>query len=124
MAGFGGVMQDHLGNIITAKGGSIGMADSNMAEMVGLLEGLRILKKSGHMGCVIEGDSRTVISWGQGSSRASWRVAHFIQEIWVLVRDTQALLCHIPRSKNVDADCLVKWNVWQPRGLRLIIFQK
>lgn len=62
---YGCVMRYSQGIIIIAKGGPIGVGDSNKAETVGLLESLRIFKSAGYKDCTIEGDSKTAISWGE-----------------------------------------------------------
>lgn len=49
-----------------AKGGPIGISDANYAKFIGLLEGLRMLKYKGFKDYIVEGDSKTVISWGKG----------------------------------------------------------
>lgn len=64
-AGFGCVMRDSQGSILIAKGNSIGWSDANHVELIGLLEGWRMLKHKGYMDCIVEGDSKTVISWGR-----------------------------------------------------------
>lgn len=46
------------------QGEPIGIVDALYVEMMGLLEALHILKKKEFLECSVEGDSRTVISWG------------------------------------------------------------
>lgn len=58
------VMRDCQGNIIGVKGGSIGVCDVIHVETMGLLEGLKLAKSKSVRGCILKGDSLTVISWG------------------------------------------------------------
>lgn len=78
LARYGCVMRDSQGTIITAKGGPIGVGDSNMSESISLLEVLRMLTSMGYKDCMIKGDSMTIISWGKSDMCGSWRLAYFI----------------------------------------------
>lgn len=95
------------------KGGPISIGDSNMTEMIGLLERLRMSKARGHKDCIVEGDSKTAISWGKATTCGSWRLNHFIQEIRDLVMEVQACLRDIPQSQNSTMDLLAKWSAHQ-----------
>lgn len=59
---FGCVMRDCQGNIIGVKGMPIGVCDVILVETVCLLEGLKLAKTKWVNGCILEGDSMTVIS--------------------------------------------------------------
>lgn len=66
LSGYECLMCDSQGSIILAKGGPIGCCDTNHVELIGLLEGLKMLKNKGFYNCIVEGDSKVVISWGRG----------------------------------------------------------
>lgn len=110
---YGCVMCDYQGNILGAKGGLIGVCDVIHAETMGLLEGLRLAKIKGVSGCIIEGDSTTVISWERGNNFGSWRLHHFYAEIKSLINILKAELVHVPRNQNSLADKLAKWSIGQ-----------
>lgn len=55
-------MQDSHGHIFWVKGGPTGNKDAIYAELMGLLEGLILLKNKGIRDCAVEGDSLTVIT--------------------------------------------------------------
>lgn len=86
-AGFGCVVRNHQGSIILAKGDPIGNADAIEVEMIGFLAAFRILKEKNWFKCFVEGDSKTVISWGSGKSKGSWRLNHLICKAKCIVGD-------------------------------------
>lgn len=95
--GYGCVMQYSQGIVMLVKGGLIGRSDATQAELVGLLEGLCMLKMKSFKDCIIEGDPRTVISWGIGKRAGSWRFHHFTCEVRNVIGDLKATLQHVPR---------------------------
>lgn len=72
--GFGCVIRDHRGSILKVVCGPLNVCNSIRAETIGLLFGLRELRKMGILGCIIEGDSEVVIGWGQGKECKAWRM--------------------------------------------------
>jgi len=78
-----------------------------------LLEGLNLAKSKGANGCILEGDSLMVISWGKGLKCGSWRLHHFLAEIKSLTKALNVELIHIPQSQNSLADRIAKWTVGQ-----------
>jgi len=69
-AGYGCLMRDSQGSIISIKGGPLRSCDANRAKLIGFFEGLKMLKSKGFFNCSVEGDSKTAISWGRGIVRA------------------------------------------------------
>lgn len=63
--------------------------------------------------CMVEGDSSTVISGADGKAVGLWQFLHGIWEVRNLMRIVQAVLVHIPHSKNDAAEKLAKWEVGQ-----------
>lgn len=92
-------MRDCQGNIIGARGGPIRFCDAILAETMGLLEGLKLAKSKGVIGCILEGDSMAVKSWGRGKKCDSWRVNHFFAEIRSLINVLNAELVHVPQTQ-------------------------
>lgn len=93
--------------------GPLGIGDAILAKVFGLLESLCMIKSINIYECVVEGDSKTVISWGNGNGGGSWRVNHFICEIRDIMRTFKVVLRHIPRDQNDLADRLAKWSISQ-----------
>lgn len=92
----------------------LGRSDSNHAELVGLLEGLRVIKVKGLNDCIVKGDSRMVISWGVGKTGGFWWLHHVIYcEGMDLIGELHGVLHHILRSQNLLADKLGQWGVEQ-----------
>ena len=60
-AGYNGVCRDSKGAIMYIYYGSIGMEMKNSAELKGLMQGLKIVSKSGWLLVVVEGDSQVIL---------------------------------------------------------------
>lgn len=125
------MVQDHQGSIILTKGSPIAIIDAMEAEMCGFLATFHILKEENWLECFVEGNSQSVISWGSGRSKGSWRLSHLICEAKCIVRDFKVVVSHIPRSQNDLVDMLAKWSVnnpnsfvgdYIPDGLRIFCF--
>lgn len=112
-AAFGCVMHDSQRNIIGVKGGPIGVCGTIHTKTMSLLEGLNLAKGKGATGCILEGDSLTVVSWGRGMKCGSWRLNHFFAEIKSLIKFLDAELVHVPQAQNSLADRIAKWSVGQ-----------
>lgn len=78
---------------------------------MGLLLGLRELKKIGVSNCFVDGDSAILKSWGMGRGDGSWCMAPIIYEIQELVSLMQCFLAYIERRQNELADKLAIWGV-------------
>lgn len=110
-ASYGCIMRDHGGAICLVRGVSLGHCNTIEAELIGLLISLKLLKDKGHYDCIVEGDSKSVVSWGKGESLGSWRLRHFIHEIKHLALMLKAFILHVTRAKNSLANRLAKWSV-------------
>lgn len=64
-AGYGCLMHNHNGVVLMVKSGPLGHCDTIEAGLIELLHSLHLLKVKGVQKCIVEGDSKTVISWGQ-----------------------------------------------------------
>lgn len=58
-------MRDAYVNVTEVNGGPLRHCDDIHAEIVGLLKGLKLTKSKGINGCIVEGVSLSVISWGK-----------------------------------------------------------
>ena len=100
---------------------AIGVADSNMAELLAVWEALRLFATSrwapSHK-LIIESDSSNVVKWMTNPSEASWRMKRHMGHIVTL---KQELLCcefvYIPREANEMADVLAKSGVTRQHDL-------
>lgn len=104
-------MKDSLGNIIFVKGGPLGNGDAILAEVVGFIESFHMLNLKSLNECVVERDSKIVISWGKGKNGGSWRLNHLICEIRDLMREFKVEVRYILRGQNDLAVKLAKWSV-------------
>lgn len=104
LSGFGCILRDANSHVMGVKGGPLGVMDVMQAETMGLLEGLKLARDKGAMGCLIEGDSLSVICWGKGEMYGSWRLNHLISKIRCIKRDIAVVLLHVPRVQNSLAD--------------------
>lgn len=76
----------------------VGIGYSTNAELMALLFGLRELKAMGRSGCLVEGDSKVVVSWALGHRVGSWHPLHLIQEVRSLIQELGVSLCHVTRD--------------------------
>lgn len=89
--------------------GPIVSCNSTKAETLGLLMGLRELKKLGAHGSTAEGDSFTTIEWGKGIGEGSWKLEHFVNEIQDISCLLGFKLYHVLRVQSSLADKLANW---------------
>lgn len=95
-AGFGCVICDHNGNISLVLSGLLEYCNSTRAETMGMLMGIRELKKLGASGAIIEGDSAVVIGWGNGKVCNSWELWNLVYEITKIASDIGCSFSLIP----------------------------
>lgn len=72
-----------------------------------------MLKHTNLYDCIVEGDSKSIISWGRGDQDGPWRFRHFIYEVRILINELKVVLHHVPRAQNVMEDKVAKWSVGQ-----------
>lgn len=61
----------------------------------------------------MEGDSKTVIRWGEGTKTGLWRLHHLIYEARTLLKELKDDLHHVIRDQNALVEKLAKWSVNQ-----------
>lgn len=103
---FRGIIRNENGQVVLVMCGPLGEGDSTKVELLSLLYSLREVEKVGQQGCLVEGDSKVVISWALGLCEGVWKWKHFIQEI---MSRMGIVLYHISRTQNKEADHLAKW---------------
>ena len=84
----------------------MGIKDCNEAEVMAVLEALRIYHTLFQHFLIVERDSARAISWVE-SLRGPWKTQFLLNEIRHLISDTQVTF-HINRSTNGMADSLAK----------------
>lgn len=62
-------------------------------------------------GCVLEGDSATVVGWGLGKGGGSWKLAHVMYEILDLSDLLGVSYVHVLRDQNCLVDKLANLGV-------------
>jgi len=114
-AGFGAVLQNHLGKIIHILDGFLGETTNNVAELTSLLRGLRIAAHHQHHRLIIEGDSLVIIKliskilhgippW---RISPSWRLSGILEDFGDLTNSNLTLIpSHVKREANKVADHL------------------
>lgn len=86
-SGFLCTARNDQGKFLFVKCGPLGINCSNAAEIMGLLQGLRMFKARRWYGCQVEGDSKTMSSWASGKGVGSWHWHHYIKEVRALLRE-------------------------------------
>ncbi|XVF85746.1 hypothetical protein PTKIN_Ptkin17bG0142100 [Pterospermum kingtungense] len=116
-AGIGGVMHDHTGKELACFSKSIGVEDSNIAELLAIREAFLIFIASPFVvgkKLIIESDSQNAVSWVNGLSSAPWRVFNFINHIETLkMQVIDWKVNHMFRELNEVADNLAKEGVYR-----------
>lgn len=86
----------------------MGVRDSNEAEVLAILEALRIFSRSFQRRLVVESDSLNAISWVGINISKPWKVQFTFNGIKDLASNIGATFHHVLRSTNGLADALAK----------------
>ena len=120
-AGIGGVLRDESGSIMLVFSKSIGIADSNMAELLTIKEAFLIfcaLENLSSKRLIIESDSSNAVLWVSKPNSCPWRLRKFIMQMEGLkVKIAAWTIVHIKREKNDFVDGLAKAGVEQQNNL-------
>eukprot|EP00268_Persea_americana_P021089 TRINITY_DN21101_c0_g1_i1.p1 TRINITY_DN21101_c0_g1~~TRINITY_DN21101_c0_g1_i1.p1 ORF type:complete len:199 (+),score=31.91 TRINITY_DN21101_c0_g1_i1:157-753(+) len=120
-AGIGGVLCDDKGVILCLFSKSVGVRDSNEAEVLAILEALRILSSS-FQGClIVESDSSNGISWVARSMVKPWKFQIFLNGIKGLASSLSVVFSHVIRSANGLVDSLAKQGVQRSSPWEVIL---
>ena len=110
--GIGGVLRDCNAAVKAVFSKSIGMADSNLAELLVVREALKVfvaIRWASSHRLVIESDSNNIVKWMLNPSRVPWSMKRHMVHIEMCKQ--QLLSCDyvfIPREGNDVADALAK----------------
>ncbi|XVF45785.1 hypothetical protein PTKIN_Ptkin02bG0234500 [Pterospermum kingtungense] len=116
-AGIGGVMRDHTTKELACFSKSIGVEDSNIAELLAIREAFLVFIASPLVvdkKLIIESDSQNAVSWVNVPSSAPWRVFNFINHIEALkMQVIDWKVNHVFREMNEVADNLAKEAIYR-----------
>ncbi|XVF88973.1 hypothetical protein PTKIN_Ptkin19aG0094400 [Pterospermum kingtungense] len=114
-AGIGGILRNHLGEVLIRFSKSISIADSNEAEVLAIREALIQFVTSRwaqDFSLTIESDSAPAVAWISKPDEAPWRLRNFICHILNIKSKIRHLkVVHILREGNNLADSLAKQGV-------------
>ncbi|OMO61107.1 hypothetical protein CCACVL1_23740 [Corchorus capsularis] len=114
-AGIGGVLRDENGKIWMDFSKSMGIMDSNEAELCAIREAILLFSTSkwaNSHALIIESDSRNVVSWVGNPDSVPWKLRRWVLHISSLIKGlTGFSISHIFREGNVEADTLAKEGV-------------
>ncbi|XVF82159.1 hypothetical protein PTKIN_Ptkin16aG0022400 [Pterospermum kingtungense] len=103
---------------------SIGVEDSNIAELLAIREGLILFLSSPWAQCkelIIESDSKIAINWVNNPESAPWRIRKFVTHMETLKPRVIGLtFVHVFREVNQIVDQLAKEGVRRTSNLFLI----
>lgn len=104
-SGGGGVIRDHLGNVLLAFNHYYGISNSIIAEARALLDGINYARTTGSTATNIECDSQTLVHIINKKATCPWSILSYVREIWRLLTPTDSII-HIYREGNTVADSL------------------
>lgn len=112
-AGIGAILTDEEGRVVDQLARGIGVATNNVAEYRAALEGLRLASERGAGRVVLRSDSRLLVEQLMGRYRVK---APALQRLHEEVRSVlgsfrEAVVEHVPREENAEADRLANEGV-------------
>ncbi|XVF39216.1 hypothetical protein PTKIN_Ptkin01aG0017700 [Pterospermum kingtungense] len=114
-AGIGGVLCNHAGEELARFSKSVGIVDSNIAELLAIREAFLVFIDSPFVSdnvLIIESDSKTAVNWVNSPLSAPWMVLNFINHIECLKKQIIGWeVTHIFREANQVEDQLAKERV-------------
>ncbi|XP_059077960.1 uncharacterized protein LOC131876550 [Cryptomeria japonica] len=104
----GGIICDHLGNIVAAYAGNLKNHIVTQAKGMALLWGLRFATSIGIKHLEIEGDSQITVEMVSGRSTARWKVDPILRDARMLMANLEGFtIRQIFREGNATADSMV-----------------
>ncbi|XP_017974604.1 PREDICTED: 14.7 kDa ribonuclease H-like protein [Theobroma cacao] len=114
-AGIGGILTNHKGDVRVIFSKSIGVADSNLAELLAIKEAFIIFTSSrwrNDQKLVIECDSSNAVKWINQSHTAPWRMRKWLIQIERMKEKLMGWdVKHVRREANQRADSLANEGV-------------
>ena len=103
-----GVLCNDKGVILCVFSESVGVRDSNEAEVLAILEALRIFSRSLQGRLIVGSDSSNGISWVMNSTVKPWKFQFFLNEIKEFASSHSVVFSHVIRTANGLVDPLAK----------------
>ena len=125
-AGIGGVLKDSNAFVKAVFSKSIGVADSNLAELLAVCKALKVFaatRWASSFSLIIESDSSNVVNWMLNLSGTPWAMKRYMGQMEYFKQ--QLLSCifvFIPREGNDMADALAKSGVSRQQDL-LVLYE-
>ncbi|GLJ32812.1 hypothetical protein SUGI_0660750 [Cryptomeria japonica] len=111
-AGYGVVIRDEVGNIVSGTYGHIGQATKNEAELRSLEVSLLLCKHKGLSNVQLEGDSQIIINGVINSRFTNWKLAKWLPRIHTLLQSIGPYeISHIFKEGNQLADLFANLGV-------------
>ncbi|XVF45253.1 hypothetical protein PTKIN_Ptkin02bG0190300 [Pterospermum kingtungense] len=115
--GIGGILRDHDGNELIPFSKSIGVADSNVAELIAIREAFILFLSSLwalSSKLIVESDSMIAVGWVSKPSAVAWKVRNLINHLENLkLKINNWEIVHTYREANQVADSLAKEGVYR-----------
>ena len=100
-AGCGGVLRNHVGNVIDAIAVPIGHSNSHIAEATAALYTMKLAADSGYSKLWLEGDSLNIINTLNNKNSISWSIEATVMEIKSLIQNFEkVVISHTYREAN------------------------
>jgi ribonuclease HI len=121
-AGYGAVIRSSKGEILTLTAGYLGETTNNVAELTGLLQGLRTAATLPSHKIILEGDSQIIIQLitkilhGGNPQKISpsWRLAGMLEDFKGILRDNISIIpSHVKRGQT---EWLITWKTKESTG--------
>nr|GEU59054.1 reverse transcriptase [Tanacetum cinerariifolium] len=116
-AGISEVLRNNCGVVLALFSISVGVLDSNVAEVMVIKEACRMVNKNLHLSAsrnIVESDSINVVSWVRHPLERPWRLLSHFHEIDLLFSSNgNRSIAHIKREGNCEADKLAKEGVFR-----------
>jgi ribonuclease HI len=121
-AGYGAVIRSSKGEILTLTAGYLGETTNNVAELTGLLQGLRTAAALHSHKIILEGDSQIIIQLitkilhGGNPQKISpsWYLAGMLEDFEGILRDNISIIpSHVKRGANRVVDYLENEGVYR-----------
>ncbi|XP_070030420.1 uncharacterized protein [Nicotiana sylvestris] len=111
LAGGGGIIRDHHGNMMKAFAEFYGPCSNNLAEAKALLHGVKLCSNSGFLKVHVESDSMFTVNMINKRMLPSWQIKHIIEQIWEVTSTGDFKFTHTFREGNTVADQLANLGV-------------
>lgn len=102
----GDVIRDSNGNILYAYSSFLGHNSNMVAEARALYQGIIWLSSHGHMGAIVEMDSKVLLDCLTGRASPPWKCWYFIRAILHINESMHFIFQHCYREANQVADSL------------------